>query len=97
MSYQDIGYKSPVEYTSLIYLHTYIGDVTTVEYICNIWNKLHQGDTLRILRVNNPTNTIVITGKCVNTPDALDICRYLTTVSVDVCHEKTIRTETWEV
>lgn len=97
MSYQDIGYKLPTEYTSLVYLHTHIGDVTTVEYICNIWNKLHQGDTLRILRVNNPEGFIVITGKCVDTASALDICRYLTTLGVGVRHEKTIRTETWEV
>lgn len=97
MYYQEIGYKLPPEYTSLIYLHQRLGDIDTVDTACYIWNRLHTGDSLRINKVEEMLGTIHLTGKCSDTEAALNICRFITTICVGVTYEKTIITESWEI
>jgi hypothetical protein len=97
MNYQEIGYKLPPEYASLVYLHQRLGDVETVDAACYIWNRLHTGDTLRVNKVDEKFGTIWLTGKCVELESALDICKYITTFGVTIDYTRTIVTKSWEV
>jgi hypothetical protein len=87
MSY--LNYNLPVEYTSLGYLHTKLGDVKVVECVCHIWNQLNAQDTLIVLEIDKENSRILITGKCVDSVAALKICKYLTSFGVDIQHIKT--------
>lgn len=80
----------PVEYKSLVYLHRYVGCVKVVEFACNIWNELHQLDSLRLKRVRESESAIIVTGVCQDLELFLSICRYLTAFGVQVKHEKTV-------
>lgn len=80
-------YDLPVEYTSLPYLR--LGCVKTVKYICMIWNNINIGNTVRIKEVNERESTIIVTGVCENTGDLVEICKYLTTVGVQIKYDKT--------
>lgn len=91
-----MNWQTPPEYLSLEYLRIKLGDIETVNCICFIWNILHSGDTLRVLR-DDGYGVITITGRCSDLKGALDLCKYLTTFGVAVNHQKTTHTETWGV
>lgn len=74
---------------NLINLTAYLGDVKTVDAICYIWNLKHFHDRVYIKDVSEETSTITLSGVCSNEEELLDVCRYLTTVSVAVRYEKT--------
>lgn len=70
------------EYESLIYLHTKLGDIETVNCVCFIWNQKHLGDTLRVKSTDENTGEIVLTGVCQDPELAMKISKYLTTFGV---------------
>jgi hypothetical protein len=89
MNYQD--FKLPAEYESLFYLHTMLGDIKIVECVCTIWNKVNLGDTLRIIKADDSTGIITLTGKCHDVEAAIKICKWLVTFAmVQIRYEKTI-------
>lgn len=88
-------YTSPPEYESLLYLHTHLGDIKTVEYVCIIWNRLHHNNSLRINTVDNRVDkdfcTIILTGVCDDVESVIQICYWLPTLCmVQIKHEPTI-------
>ena len=88
MNYEK--FELPVEYASLMYLHTKLGDIETVECVCSIWNKLNIGNTLRVKSVEDMTGTVTLTGVCKDPELAVKICKWLVTIMVAVKYEKTI-------
>lgn len=89
-------YKVPEAYQSLVYLHTYLGDVRTVEAVCHIWNQLNWGTCkVRIKSVDEGSSHIKLTGKCQDTDRLLALCRYLTSSCVLVTYEPTIVNMEW--
>ena len=99
VSYQELGYKLPPEYTSFIHLHPHLGDIGTVEAICKVWNSVNgwQNNSLRIREVNENLGHIIITGRCTDEELAQMICNYLVCTHVRVKYEKTITTICVEV
>ncbi len=81
-------YSIPSEYEALIFLHSRLGDIQTVDCFCALWNHHNPGDTLRY-KSDDGIGTIKITGKCSDLEEALKICRYITTLGVAVVHEPT--------
>lgn len=88
MNYES--FELPVEYTSLMYLHTKLGDIETIECVCFIWNRLNVGNTLRVKNVEDMTGTVTLTGVCKDPELAVRICKWLITIMVSVRYEKTI-------
>ncbi len=85
------GFELPPEFESLIYLHTKLGDIETVNCVCYIWNRKHLGDTLRVKSTDKQTGEIVLTGKCKDPDMAMKISKWLTTFGVTwFRYEKTI-------
>ena len=74
---------------SLVNLTSYLGDIKTVEAACYIWNLKHPNDYARVKEVVEERSQIILTGKCSNSDELVEICRYLTTVGVLVTYEKT--------
>ena len=87
-SYENYGL--PVEYTSLMYLHTKLGDITIVECACTIWNKLNIGNTLRVLNADDMLSVITLTGICSDSEAAIKVCKWLVSIMIDVRYQKTI-------
>lgn len=89
MNYEN--FELPVEYTSLIYLHTKLGDIETVECVCFIWNQKHLGDSLRMKSADECTGEIILTGVCQDPDAAMKISKWLTTFGVTwFRYEKTV-------
>lgn len=85
-----MDFTTPPEYESLLYLHTHLGDIKTVEYVCIIWNRLHHMNSLRIKRVDEDYGTITLTGRCDDVSLATKICNWLRTACAQIKHEPTI-------
>lgn len=95
----DFDFKLPLEYESFKYLHVHLGDIGTVEAVCKVWNqvKVWQNNSLRIKEVNEQLGQIILTGRCVDTEQAVLICKYLTSHPISIKYEKTIMTIDIEV
>lgn len=93
------SFELPREYTSFLYLNTHLGDVGTVEAVCKVWNSFNgwQTNSLRIKSVDEFLGEITLTGKCVDEPKAVMICKYLVSNHVSVKYEKTITTISVEI
>lgn len=77
---------------NLVNLTQYLGDIKTVEAICFIWNLKHANNSVRVLRVAEPISTITLAGVCDDVDELLEVCKYLTTIGVDVQYEKSFMT-----
>ncbi len=87
----DWDFQLAPEYESLIYLHTKLGDIETVNCVCFIWNRKHLGDSLRMKSADEHTGEIILTGISQDPELAMKISKYLTTFGVTwFRYEKTI-------
>lgn len=86
---KEFGFTTvPREYETLTILHRQVGDVKIVDHFCYIWNHHNKGDTLRY-KSDDGVGEIVITGKCADLEEALQICKLITCFGVQVRHEET--------
>jgi hypothetical protein len=74
---------------SLVNLLGYLGDVGVVKAVCYIWNSKHAGDFVRIESASESEGYIIITGRCHNPHELLEICKYMTSIGAYVTYEKT--------
>jgi len=77
---------------NLVNLTGYLGDIKVVEAACHIWNMKHPNDSVRIKHVIESNLEIALTGKCSNTDELIEVCKYLTTLGVLITYSKTFVT-----
>jgi glucose-6-phosphate isomerase len=77
---------------NLVNLTGYLGDIRVVEAACHIWNMKHPSDSVRIKHVIESNCEIVLTGKCSDPDELVEVCKYLTTVVVLITYSKTFVT-----